>query len=567
MLRRKRFWIVLALLLVVFVVWRRRAGGPKIENGSYLHLTLQGSYIEQPADVIGRIIGEPPNTLISVIEALHLAAADPRIAGALVEIAPLEVGWGKAEDLRDALAGFRESGKPVYAVLEQETASANLEYFVASVADKIYLSPASTAPLNGLSAQYLFLGGVWEKLDVRMHVEKIAEYKTMGDMMVNKKMSPAHREMATSLLDSVDEHFVAVVAASRKLKPSEVKSAIDLAPASAEEFEKAGLADGARYASEVHAKDTASAPLVKMKDYERVDLASIGKLASHSIAVVYAVGQIVQGESGRSPMGSVMGSSTVADAITEAADNDEAKAIVFRVDSPGGSALASDLVWQATRRAREKKPVIVSMSDVAASGGYYIAAGADRILAQPGTLTGSIGVVFMRPEVNGLLDKLGITTETLSRGRYARMNDLTAPFDAETRAKLLDEIEHIYDVFCDRVATGRDISKERVNEVGRGRVWTGAQAKLNGLVDETGGFIAAIAAAKKAAGIPEADEVELVHYPRARPFAERLAEALTSHIGAEIPLPGGTALRAALAAFAFPEGGVLALMPESIRIE
>jgi len=565
--RRKRLWILLLLVVIAVFVWRRRAGGPAVENGSYLHVRLQGAYAEQPTDVIGRLVGETPNTLIGLLEAFHVASLDPRVAGALIEVAPLEVGWAKAEDLRDAFAAFRAAGKPIYAVLEQEAAASNLEYFIASVADKLYLAPATSAPLTGLSAQYVFFGGVWEKLDIQMHVEKIAEYKTMGDMLVNKKMSPAHREMANSLLDSVDGHFLARIAESRHLTPQQVKEIIDHAPSSPTDFQEAGLADGARYFTDVHKLDAGGGPLVKLSDYERVDASVIGLPVKQVLAVVYGVGSIVLGESGRSAMGTVMGSTTIADAIDEAAQNDSVKAIVFRVDSPGGSALASDLVWHATRRAREKKPVIVSMSDVAGSGGYYISAGASRILAQPMTLTGSIGVVFTRPDVSGLLTRLGVSTETLARGKYARINDVTAPFDADTRAKLLDEIENIYETFVDRVAAGRELAKDKVKEIGRGRVWTGAQAVENGLVDQTGGFMAAIAAAKEAAGIPAGEEVQLLHYPRAKPFAERLAEALSARMAMETRLPGEAELRAAFAVFPFVEGGALALMPEMIRIE
>jgi protease-4 len=240
---------------------------------------------------------------------------------------------------------------------------------------------------------------------------------------------------------------------------------------------------------------------------------------------------------------------------------------VFRIDSGGGSALASDLIWHATQRARGKKPVIVSMSDVAGSGGYYIAAGANKILAQPTTLTGSIGVVFMRPNVGGLLHRLGIAAETLGRGRYARLNDLTTPLDPGMRTKLLEEVENIYAVFVDRVARGRGLTDERVDELGRGRVWTGAQAREIGLVDETGGFLAAIDAAKTAAGIPASEEVELLHYPRPKPFAERLTEALTARLVTPPRLPAGEEIRAALAVLPFVDGGVLALMPETIRIE
>lgn len=567
MFRRRRLLFLLLLALAVVFLWRQRSAGPKIEPGTFVHLRLEGSYVEWPSDFIGRLLADQPTTLIDVVRTLDVAARDERIAGAIVELAPLEVGWGKAEDIRGALAAFKAAGKPVYGILEQEAGGSNLEYFVASVATRLYLAPASTAPLTGLAAQYVFLGGVWEKLGVQMHVEKIAEYKTMGDMLVNKSMSPAHREMADSLLDSLEAHFVGAIADSRGLSPEAVRAVIDTAPASARDYQRAGLADGERYFSEVRKLDAGGASVVAFEDYQRVPLSSAGIATGRSVAVVYGIGGIVQGESRRSALGQVMGASTIAEAIDEAAKNEAAKAIVFRIDSAGGSALASDLIWHATQRARGKKPVIVSMSDVAGSGGYYIAAGANKILAQPTTLTGSIGVVFMRPNVGGLLHRLGIAAETLGRGRYARLNDLTTPLDPGMRTKLLEEVENIYAVFVDRVARGRGLTDERVDELGRGRVWTGAQAREIGLVDETGGFLAAIDAAKTAAGIPASEEVELLHYPRPKPFAERLTEALTARLVTPPRLPAGEEIRAALAVLPFVDGGVLALMPETIRIE
>ena len=211
------------------------------------------------------------------------------------------------------------------------------------------------------------------------------------------------------------------------------------------------------------------------------------------------------------------------------------RAIVFRIDSPGGSALASDLVWRATQEARKKKPLIVSMSDVAASGGYYIGTGADRIVAQPATFTGSIGVVMVRPNIRALLARLGITTVTISRGKFADIEDITTPLSSDGRQKLIAEMDHIYQIFVDRVATGRKLSAERVNDIGRGRVWTGAQAKDNGLVDELGGFMAAIRAAKEAAGIAPAQEVTLAFYPRPKSLLERIGSWLEGDAAAGLP--------------------------------
>jgi len=563
----KRRRIVLLLLVVaigVAIAVRHRLGAPAVRPGSYLLLRIEGDYPEEaPQDLLGRLIGRAGPTMADLLSALHVAALDSRIAGAIVRVGPLEIGWAKTEDLRGALAALRAAGKNVYAVLEHETAAANKEYFLACAADKVYLAPAATAPLVGLASRFLFLGGVWEKLDVEMHVEKIREYKTLGDMLANKSMSPYHREMANSLLESVHARLTTAIAEARRLEPKQVEQIIDEAPVMGEEFLAAGLADGVRYASEVLREDAGSSPTVEFEDYRKVTPAAVGRRPAHRIAVVYGAGAIAVGESGgNAARGRIMGSETLVRAFREARDNDDVKAIVFRVDSPGGSALASDSIWRATIEAREKKPVIVSMSDVAASGGYYVAAGANRILAQPTTLTGSIGVVFARPNIEGLLRRLGIASETIARGKFARINDLTSPVSEELRTKLVAEMDHIYAQFIDRVARGRKLLPERVDAIGRGRVWTGAQAVENGLVDELGGFREAIEAAKAAVGIPKAEEVELVFYPRRKTLAERLAEALATRLSSSL----AAELRTALALPPFTRPGVLALMPEEIVI-
>ncbi len=563
--RRRLVLLLVVVTVAAAILIHHRLAAPAVRPGSYLLLHIHGDYPEEaPPDLLGRLIGRGAPTMAELISALHVAALDARIAGAVVRVGPLEIGWAKAEDLRSALAALRAAGKKVHAVMEHEAVAANKEYFLASAANRVYLSPAATAPLAGLASRFLFLGGVWEKLDVEMHVEKIREYKTLGDMLQNKSMSPYHREMATSLLDSISARLISAIAEARHLDRNRVEAIIDDAPVTGEEFVAAGLADGVRYASEVIRQDAANAPTVDLEEYRKVTAASVGHPPTHRIAVVYGVGAIAVGESGGSAArGRIMGSETVVQAFREAQDNEEVKAIVFRVDSPGGSALASDLIWRATREAREKKPVIVSMSDLAASGGYYIAAGADRILAQPTTLTGSIGVVFARPNIEGLLRRLGIATETIARGKYARINDITTPVSADLRAKMVAQMDHIYAQFVDRVARSRNLPPERVDAIGRGRVWTGSQAAENGLVDELGGFLEAIDAAKAATGIPKDAEVQLVFYPRRKTLAERLAEALATRL---LP-PFAAELRAALALSPFARPGVLALMPEEIVIQ
>jgi len=566
---RKRIRKILILLVVIGVVAlivRSHFREPPIKAGSYLLLDIGGTYVEAPPqDLLGRLLARDERTLIDLLSTIRKAQVDTRIKGVIARIKLIETGWAKVQDIRDQLAEFKTSEKPLIALLEQEAVSSNKEYYLASIADRIYLAPNVTAPLNGLAAQFLFLGGVWDKLDIQMDVEKIREYKTFGDMLANKEMTPAHREMANSLLDSVDAQFVDTVARARGLEPARVRALIDECPVTPTEFEAAHLSDGSRYLQDLHEEiGGEQTPLVETKDYAQVRASALGLGAGPKIAVVYGVGAIVTGESGSSVQGQMLGADSVTHALEEAADDDDVRAVVFRVDSPGGSALASDLVWRATQRVRAKKPLIVSMSDVAGSGGYYIAAGANRIVAQPETMTGSIGVVFARPTIKGLLARFGVNTETISRGKFAALDDLTTPLSAEGRQKLVTEMTYIYDVFVDRVAKGRNLTKEQVNEIGRGRVWTGTQAKENGLVDELGGFRAAIRAAKTAVGLEPTQEVELIFFPKQKSLFERLGELANARMAVQLPRSWQEILRAAAPPFA--DGTLLTLMPESVEV-
>jgi protease-4 len=566
-MRRRTRWILFLLFVLIVAAFtaRRALRGPAVPNNSYLVLELSGSYAEAPPqDIVGRLLRRRERTLLDVLTMIREAQVDGRIKGMIAKIDALSIGWAKAQDLRGALIEYKKSGKPLLALLQQEGGS-NKEYYIASVADRIYLSPDVTAPLTGLAAEYFFLGGVWDKLDIQMNVDKIGEYKNIGDMIGGKEMTPANREMGDSLLDSIYGQLISAVAHARNLDPAAVRSLVDQAPVSPAEYEAAHLSDGTKYLEDLHDEiGGEQTPLLRMRDYAQVDPQSLGLNSGPKLAVVYATGTITSGESGTSFEGPMMGAETVSRALEDAAGDDQVRAIVLRIDSPGGSALASDLVWRATQEARKKKPVIVSMSDVAGSGGYYIAAGASRIVAEPATLTGSIGVVMVRPDIRGLLTRLGITTATLSRGKFADMGDISAPLSPEGRQKLVAEMDHIYQNFVDRVATGRKLSAERVNEIGRGRVWTGTQAKENGLVDELGGFPAAIQTAKQAAGIAPTQEVEIAFYPRPKSLLERVGSWLDTDARLNVPASWQRAL--ATLSPPFEAGSVLTMMQASIEV-
>jgi protease-4 len=566
-MRRRIRWILflLLVLLVAAFIARRVLRGPTVRNNSYLVLELNGSYAEAPPeDIIGRLLRRRERTLFDVLMMIREAQVDRRITGMIAKVDSLSIGWAKAQDLRAALLEYKKSGKPLLALLQQESGG-NKEYYIASAAERIYLSPDVTTPLTGLAAEYFFLGGVWDKLDIQMNVDKIGEYKTMGDMIGGKEMTPANREMSDSLLDSISGQLVSAVAHARGLDAAVVTALIDQAPVSPAEYEAARLSDGTKYLEDLHDEiGGEQTPLLRMSDYAQVDPQSLGLNSGPKLAVVYATGIITSGESGTSFEGPMAGAETVNRALEDAAGDDAVRAIVLRIDSPGGSALASDLIWRAAQEARKKKPVIVSMSDVAGSGGYYIAAGASRIVAEPATLTGSIGVLMVRPNIRGLLARLGINTVTLSHGKFADIGDVTAPLSAEGRQKLIAEMDHIYGNFVERVATGRKLSAERVNQIGRGRVWTGAQAKENGLVDEIGGFATAIQVAKEAAGIPPTQEVEIAFYPRPKSLFERIGSWLNTDARASFPPEWRRALVSLLPPF--EAGTVLTMMRADVEV-
>ncbi|MEO8604213.1 MAG: signal peptide peptidase SppA [bacterium] len=570
--RWRRRLIILLVLVVVGVfatrAWRQRGGF--VPKDSWVLLDLQGGYGEESNDdMLSRLFGERAPSLLDLLLTIRDAGDDPRVAGLVVRIRPLAIGWAKVQEIRDALLSYRASGKPLHAYLELELGGGSMEYYLASAAERIHVPPGAAAPVTGLLAQYVFLGGVWEKLDIEMQVLKIREYKTFGDMLSEKQMTPWHREMADALLDSLYEQLVDGIAVQRHLEPAVVRQLIDAGPATPDELTDDGLVDDAQYLEQLRVGLVGDdGEWLKAEDYAGARRPLPNAPSVHrKMAVIYGVGTVVSGESSASPTGgeSTMGSDTLAEAFVEATKDDDIEAIVFRVDSPGGSALAADLIWQAADTARASKPVVVSMSDVAASGGYYVAAPGTKILASPGTLTGSIGVVMAKPNVRGLLAKLGVNTVEMQRGDLASMMSINESFTPKQYARISATMDYIYDLFVQRVAAGRSLDKAQVNEVGRGRVWTGAQAVKKGLVDEIGGFLSAINVAKIAAGIPVDEKVGLVFYPQHKSLVQRLGKLIGAQVFGAAPLWWQHVQRAT-AALNFEPGSVLTLMPEEIVI-
>ncbi|HEY8120725.1 MAG TPA: signal peptide peptidase SppA [Myxococcota bacterium] len=511
-------------------------GGPKIEPGSTLVLTLEGDYAEgADAPLLARLLGGGQQSLLGVYSAFRKAELDPRIARVVVRVRGLGVGWGKAQELRAALTRVGAAGKETVAIVETEGFGAG-GYYVASAAKRVVATPAARSALLGLAAEHLFFAGLFEKVGVMVEYERVGDYKSAIEPFTAAKMSAASREMSNALLDSTEAAFVADVAKARGLEPAHVRALVDEAPSSAEELLAAKLIDEIAYYEDV----VKGAKVVKQEDWAAVDPASLGVKPEATFALISGAGMVVTGEGGFTPTGDrVMAADSFVRAVHDAVDDDEVRALLVRIDSPGGSPLASDLMWRALRDARAAgKPVVVSMSDVAASGGYYVASAADTIVSHASTLTGSIGVFVIRPSLGGLLEKAGVTVETMQRGARADLLFGSQPLTAGAREVLKKDVEGVYEQFVARVAEGRGMDPDEIKRVGGGRVWTGAQALEIGLVDELGGLYEAAAAAKRAVHLDPAAPVALKMFPAEPTLAEQLTQLLRGAQlrGASLPL-------------------------------
>ncbi|HKG45335.1 MAG TPA: signal peptide peptidase SppA [Pyrinomonadaceae bacterium] len=523
--------VVLVCLIGVVLIWAAlRRSEPTIRDNSVLTLRIAGSLPDySPDDPFKKFFGGPDQSLTGLIMQFKKAKVDKRIKAILLDVNMSGVGWGKAEEIRDAITDFRSSGKPVYAFIEF---GLNKEYYIATACDKIIVPPPGELFINGLAADVMFFRGSLDKLGIYPDIYQIGKYKSVGDMFTQKQMTDAHREYVNSLLDDLFNRYVNAIAQARRKSPEEVRALIDNAPYSANQAKQAGLIDDMMYRDDVENqfkkqlgyKDTDTFVAVRGADYRDVSPESLGLNKGERIAVIYASGEIGSGSSQNSPSGDQsIGSDTVAKALNEAAADKSLKAIVLRVDSPGGSGLASDIIWHAVEAANQKKPVVVSMSDVAASGGYYISASAAKIIAQPSTITGSIGVVAGKPVMRGFYDWLGISNEYVLRGKNAGMFRETEKFSDDERAKFEQWIKTTYyEDFVPKVAKGRNKDAEYIDSVAQGRVWTGGQAKDRGLVDEFGGLDKAIEVAKQLAKIPADKGVERVILPYPTTFLQQL---------------------------------------------
>ncbi len=578
---RRGVGLVIVLVLVAGIVsvgglltiWWAVGREPSVPSRATLVLRIDGDPVEGGADD-GLRQYLPVQRQVSVrtlVDNIRKARIDARIAALVVRPANFQSPFlAKIQELRDAIADFRRSGKPAVAYLEDGGQS---EYYLATACDRIYLAPSATLDLKGMASYELFLRGTLDLIGAYPDLMHIGAYKTAMNQLTEKTFTPAHREMAESLNADTFDQLVTAVADGRRKSPADVEALLDDGPFLPEDALRAGLIDDVAYEDQVAEKGklpTGKDRRIELDDYARVSPSSFGLGRGPRVAVIYASGTIVSGRSGYDPVnGPVLGSETLIDYIRKVRDEPDIRAVVLRIDSPGGSAVASDAIWRELGLMRDAKPgkaFVVSMSDLAASGGYYLAMAAPEIVAEPGTLTGSIGIFGGKIVTGGTFAKLGVHIEGVSRGKNADMNSPVRPYTPAERAKIGEQLQAFYDQFVERVAASRRMTPERIDAIAQGRVWTGHQARQHGLVDTIGGLEKAIALAKQRAHIKD-EGVELVIFPPRRSVYDLLmgqwgGSEEARRLAAVIGRGGQAALGVATAPLTlFHAGEPLALLP------
>jgi len=532
---------IAVVLVVAFLLLR-----PLLERGpradfdapAILAIELDGLVVERsPPDLLSAQFEGASLELHDLALALDRAASDDRIAGVYLHVGLPGYGWAKAEEIRVRLASFQESGKLVHAYVGPTN---ELGYYVALAADSVFLLPDGIMELNGFRAETPFIRGTLEKVGLEAQVEAIGVYKSAADMFRRESMTDESREVTRGILDEHYGRFVTAVTETRGVDGAAFRAAFDQGLYLSRQLADLGLVDGERYADDVRRQAIAAGrgvALDEIRDDELEDrFVGVGAYAHDlpdrrgptqgEVGLVYLIGAITGGESRYDPVfGRVMGAETVVDMLRDVAADEELDAVVLRVESPGGDAIASEEIWAAIEDLSKDLPVIVSMGDVAASGGYYIAAAGDRIVAAPTTLTGSIGVFGVLFNAEETWRKLGVSWDTVKTNPAADFPTMTRPLTETERETFRDVIADIYRSFVERVAEGRGMTEQEVDRVGQGRVWTGAQAVGQGLVDEVGGLDVALRFAKEEAGIDADAPVELHVYPAPEGLMDRLRDA------------------------------------------
>jgi protease IV len=521
------FLTVLLVLGAVLLIGGLKPTVTPLANNIILTVDLTQGLAEGPREnrLLRLVVGAEP-TLGDVLDGIEAASGDPRVKVLLARVGDDELGLAKIQELRDAIAAFRAKGKFALAFADSfgEFGPGTRPYYLATAFDEIWLQPMGNVGLTGLYAEVPFFKGTLDLLGIVPEFDHREEFKTAMNSLTETKMTPPHREEVDALLASIAGQIIHGIAEGRKLPEAEVREAIDRGPLLADEARQAKLVDRLGYRDEVLAQARAhagsGAELTGLTTY--LDRAGRPHREGSTIALIYGSGLIQRAASSANPLteSNVMAATEITRAFRAAVRDPAVRAILFRIDSPGGSVVASESIWREVVFARERgKPVVVSMGDVAGSGGYYVAAAADKIVAEPSTLTGSIGVLAGKLVVSDLFQKLGMSTDSAQVGANAAMYSSTSEFSTRAHSRLEAFLDETYKGFKDHVASGRHMTQEEVEEVARGRVWSGEDAKARGLVDELGGSAVALRLAKEAAKLAPDAAVKLTVFPREKePF-------------------------------------------------
>jgi protease IV len=557
----------LFLFIAIFALARMREKPPVIADGSTLVLDLEGDIperapVEFPIPFLQR---RTPLTVADVWGTLRKATTDGRIRAIIFEPRDLSVGWGKLEEIRADLENFRKSGKPIYAYLKTPGAR---EYYLATAASRVYMESEDELNLKGMRFELMYFKNTLDKLGVQVEIEHAGKYKDFGDMFTRTNMTPETKEVLNSIIDDLYGNLVKRIADARKRGPDEIRATIDQGPFLSPQAREKGLIDGLLYEDqmfdEVKSKlNSGDLKKVSFRDYLKVSAPTSGLDGKQQIALVTAEGGISRGDNGSDFSGdSGIGSEEFVKVLRRVGADGDIKGVIVRVDSPGGEVFASDAIWREMNLLSKKKHMVISMSDTAASGGYYIAMTGDPVVAYPGTFTGSIGVVFGKANLHGLYDKLGVNKELLSRGRFADIDSDYQPLSPAGRDKLRSAMDDNYHSFVTKVAEARRRKFDQIEPLAQGRVWLGSQAKANGLIDELGGLDRALDLVKEKAKIPKSQRVTLVTYPPKRSvfdilFGQTGESAMESRLGGFLK---GWQFRL------WARGGMMRLMPYTIEV-
>lgn len=532
--------VIFVLIIVGLISSAGSDKGVDVQSNSVLHVSINYPVAERtpnnPLSGLGflGLNAQKQVGLNDILANIKKAKTDDNIKGIFLDQSEMLSGQATTEEIRNALIDFKKSGKFIISYSEVYTQSA---YYLASIADKVYVNPKGGFEFSGFSSQITFLKGALDKLGIEAQVIKVGTYKSAVEPYVLTKMSDANREQVTSYLGSLYDYFLTGISTQRKVnKDSLFNIANNMRIQSASDALKYKLVDGLKYKDEVLDELKRRTGTSAKSDQHSVDLADYTKsdakndhaddqnTSTNRIAVVYASGEINGGDGDENSIGS----ETLSKALRKVRQDSKVKAVVLRVNSPGGSSLASDVIWREVMLTQKVKPIIVSMGDYAASGGYYISCAADSIIAEPNTITGSIGIFAILPNLQKLFnDKLGVTFDGVKTGKFADLGDISRPLTPEERMILQNEVNRGYDDFTKAVANGRHKTQAYINSIGQGRVWTGSQALKLGLVDRLGNISDAIASAAKKAKIKD---YKLVNYPEQKSIFNKFGADISAEV-------------------------------------